>query len=80
MEINKWFGNDKTRHRNSSHTKAQSREGKLPDLQVIVIGDSTVADYPAGGAMRGWGQMLPGVLEPLDLPDICSELADKGLR
>ena len=31
---NTLFGKDKTRCRNLSHTKAQSHEGKLPDLTI----------------------------------------------
>lgn len=31
---------------------------------VIIVGDSTVADYPAGDRMRGWGQLLSKCLNP----------------
>ncbi len=33
-------------------------------MQLIIVGDSTVADYPAQGPLRGWGQMLCNFLEP----------------
>lgn len=32
--------------------------------RVIVVGDSTVANYSAADPMRGWGQMLPPLLGP----------------
>jgi lysophospholipase L1-like esterase len=30
-----------------------------PPLRIVILGDSTVCDYPAGSPLRGWGQMLP---------------------
>ncbi len=32
-------------------------------ITIVVIGDSTVCDYPANRTMRGWGQMLPAFLD-----------------
>ena len=34
-----------------------------PSLRVILVGDSTVADYPLPEPTRGWGQMLPRFLD-----------------
>lgn len=31
--------------------------------RVVLVGDSSVADYESGGEKRGWGQMLPGLLK-----------------
>jgi lysophospholipase L1-like esterase len=34
------------------------------DADVVIVGDSTVQDWPVAEAKRGWGQMLPAFFAP----------------
>jgi lysophospholipase L1-like esterase len=42
-------------------------------LRIVVLGDSTVCDYPAGAATRGWGQYLAeGFKEPVTVRNLAA--------
>jgi pectinesterase len=34
--------------------------GRTGPVRIVLIGDSTVCDFPASSELRGWGQVLPG--------------------
>ena len=36
----------------------QDEAARSANPVIVIVGDSTVADYPAASTMRGWGQML----------------------
>jgi lysophospholipase L1-like esterase len=35
-----------------------SGQAETPSAKIVIIGDSTVCDYPAGSPNRGWGQFI----------------------
>jgi lysophospholipase L1-like esterase len=39
-------------------------ETRASAVDVVIVGDSTVQDWPVAEAKRGWGQMLPGFFLP----------------
>ncbi len=41
---------------------AKMKEANLAPIRVVVVGDSTVADYGDDPTQAGWGQMLRGLL------------------
>ena len=57
----------------SQHAIAQTRPATAPAVvRVVIIGDSTVCDYPATNANRGWGmymqeQFTPGAVKVSNL-------------
>ncbi len=60
-----WYGEESrpVRVKISDMVRADAK-GKKPGksrslIKVVLVGDSTVADYPPEKKMRGWGQMIP---------------------
>jgi len=43
-------------------TRAQAADGAAP-LKIVLVGDSTVCDYPADKPERGWGQFIQGYFD-----------------
>ena len=39
-------------------------DGQASAADVVIVGDSTVQDWPVADAKRGWGQMLPAFFAP----------------
>lgn len=39
-------------------------QASITATDVVIVGDSTVQDWPMADAKRGWGQMLPGFFLP----------------
>ena len=60
-----WYGNWGARLP-AAYTAWQAKRaapdpaGGQPSLLLVIIGDSTVCDYPATNACRGWGQFIQG--------------------
>lgn len=53
---------------------ASADEIPVAPIRIVIIGDSTVCEYPPESPSRGWGHYLQGYFKSRQLPDAEPEL------